>query len=756
MIRYELIALALAVFSLFPHQSISETLRDYETRVSQSGQVLTALAEVEEAEFQLLNTETSSGIKLFGGAAYTMNTEPVSAGASDTIYYNNVNGRLGGRLPILGSHSREQMAIERSRIRLQDRRQSEESIYRENLAALRKGWILLWIEQRRQILLSAYLIGEPEVESVLRHRLEERFLLPGDYQEYLATYDRVRRDRSSSKLLIERARNLVWQASGSKIPEGSLMPPTLPRLLLNNETMLALVEEHHPEITALRERSATLQHVQEHAPLSVVDGNLAVAYAPAQDLPGTNYDSVSIMLNLEIPLNVAEASRSADRAARASSRAADLSAINRRDQLIGELQEALVARETALENCRLALRRLESAAMVVKMARKRLENLPGDEFERYLQLRFAYLNTALDMLNAQSNGLQAHAEILRIAAIPQLADSDTREGVEQLPGSQAAEKLLAPHNFDLQLPDMRIIRVTGGTAFSNQPLSVSTIAPTQRKKTISPSPAVTSNQPEQQERQNPIENRGVYIWNSSPFLNSKSRTDQLMAIQEAGFGRILISLNSQQISAAATNDEELRSLIFAAHLRNIRVELLLGEPSWLLPDHRQDLLRTITTLSDLPFDGLHLDIEQDQLPDAEQRRKEYSENLLDTLIATQSFSPWPIGISLHPRYLDPAGDFSWFGRRLSALDLHEITLMLYTTNMRNALRRIETIADGFPELNFSIAQSIEEILPPEESHFQKGRTHFLNYLAKLDKNIDNRNVRGLLIQSWQEYQKTSP
>lgn len=102
----------------------------------------------------------------------------------------------------------------------------------------------------------------------------------------------------------------------------------------------------------------------------------------------------------------------------------------------------------------------------------------------------------------------------------------------------------------------------------------------------------------------------AYVWNSDqliaqPGLWSKKQTSAV--------NRFLLSLNAQQISRIASNPDGLNKFLQDARQNGKKVELLLGDPDWILPEHRGDLLQIVSKLVKASFDGLHLDIEPDQL-----------------------------------------------------------------------------------------------------------------------------------------------
>ena len=83
------------------------------------------------------------------------------------------------------------------------------------------------------------------------------------------------------------------------------------------------------------------------------------------------------------------------------------------------------------------------------------------------------------------------------------------------------------------------------------------------------------------------------------------------------------------------------------------MDLLLGEPLWILPKFRQELLGLIEEFADLPFKGIHLDLEPNQLAGEQYREIYLLRQLIRTLQAAKRVSQVPIGLSIHYRYLQP-------------------------------------------------------------------------------------------------------
>jgi len=147
------------------------------------------------------------------------------------------------------------------------------------------------------------------------------------------------------------------------------------------------------------------------------------------------------------------------------------------------------------------------------------------------------------------------------------------------------------------------------------------------------------------------EDATVYVWDSQLLLD-RSKIDWTFWKQfhPHGINRLLLSLDGQQIKDLAfqENKTDLLNFIARAGEKNIRVELLLGEPLWILPKYRRDLLGIIQELEDIPFTGLHLDLEPNQLDQARDDNKYLLTQLVHTLQSVKSVSPWPVGLSIHP------------------------------------------------------------------------------------------------------------
>ncbi len=222
--------------------------------------------------------------------------------------------------------------------------------------------------------------------------------------------------------------------------------------------------------------------------------------------------------------------------------------------------------------------------------------------------------------------------------------------------------------------------------------------------------------------------------------------------------RLLVSLDGRQIESLArpAEQERWRGFLNQTVGNGIPVELLLGEPLWILPRYRQNLLSILYDLERLPFTGVHLDLEPNQLDPKEYNSDYLLAQLLRTLQAVIEVSPWPVGISLHPRYLDESSTGICLGCALGNLRLAEVSLMMYVADPNRAAQRLEPLLDRYPQLAFTLAQSVEPILSDKESYFTAGRQGFHTQMRHLRESLSGSGLKGINIQSYSDYLSMTP
>ncbi|GGJ83773.1 TolC family protein [Pseudomonas matsuisoli] len=247
--------------------------------------------------------------------------------------------------------------------------------------------------------------------------------------------------------------------------------------------------------------------------------------------------------------------------------------------------------------------------------------------------------------------------------------------------------------------------------------------------------------------------QGTYIWESEALLSSATQDAQLIALQNAGMGVIHVGLNGVQVAAGAVTHNALAGLIRKAHAKNIQVNLLLGDANWMKPQSRPQLMALINRYRDLPFDGLHLDLEVEQLgwPVPDQRLRDWIATLKDAKAA----SPWPLAISSHPR---------WFGEmaergpcvpcEVDKLGLQAVSLMIYTRNPGRSADAAQAAAKRWPNIAFRLAQSVEPDLPADLSWAGLNAARLSEQSRSWQTQLRKSGVAGIDWQSWSYYPST--
>lgn len=251
-------------------------------------------------------------------------------------------------------------------------------------------------------------------------------------------------------------------------------------------------------------------------------------------------------------------------------------------------------------------------------------------------------------------------------------------------------------------------------------------------------------------RSNPTSMRfSVYVWNYDDVV---SQPGFLEKSQSMGINRILLSLNEKQIASVASNPSALNKFLQDARHRGVKIELLLGDPDWILPQERMRLVEIIKRLKPVNFEGLHLDIEPDQLA-GELAGKNKLEEFIETIRQAASISPWPVAISIHPRYLakEPSFDLC-IPCQLKEIGVKEITVMYYSMNLSSIAMTMKSAMQQYPELKFSLAQSLEPELGVENSYAHKPQAFFRNAMQQLHNHLRTLNFNGLVIQSWKDWE----
>lgn len=700
------------------------SLSTLEKRLADPDELLIAAADLEAAAARLAQQRTKQGTKLFAGVGGGLSND--TSLDSDDQRYSTYDLRAGVRYPLLGRANAEQRDVVEAETAVLEKEQRLELARRQSLSLLRRSYVLYWSAQEKLRLTQAFLAGEPGQVKLLAHRQQSGYLLESDRLEFHSAFDLARRNQhnlvaaSQTALLTIQRLVTISSAFNAAPPDGLVLPveaAALPRL----------ARENHPSVVLLAKR---LQGLEQQIPLARhadtnahVDLYTAAGVDDAQKHP--EY-SINLSFSVELPLKgLAQGENHAQQSAQALASKCRRELALERFAVGARVEEALALYRAAEADVAFAVQRLQAAAIRVRENRLRTA-MEGDSLERLQQSRFTYYQACIDAVDAQVRQWNALIELVEYAG--SRGDGDQGEG--------KASTASVTDRIDLGLLRGSDGTETRGTAPARktaaQPSSLSTVFP---------------------------DGTSLYVWKTAQF-QALSQSDPAFVdrLRAAEVRRVLLSLDQQQIDALADPGERARFSSWLNRLRGqgIKAELLLGEPLWILPEHRPKLLAIVSSLATLPFTGLHLDIEPDQLERLHREAPGMLAEWIATLEAARRISPWPLGVSVHPRYVQADQKGADIVLEFERLGISEVVLMVYISNPERVAQVVGPILKRAPQLKFSVAQSVEPELSLEESHYQVGRKAFADRMARLAPLIDAPNLSGLVVQDWNRLQEMQP
>lgn len=255
---------------------------------------------------------------------------------------------------------------------------------------------------------------------------------------------------------------------------------------------------------------------------------------------------------------------------------------------------------------------------------------------------------------------------------------------------------------------------------------------------------------------------GTYAWNADavvadwkggrlwPLFAAKHVDDALLGFDDADIAKYSKPAGIQTMNALFAEGKQ----------HGVRFELLLGDPSWIPPSGVPSLLAILHALRNVPFTGVHLDLEPNQV-----KGKPIATTLAQLVAAMKRYvaaSPWPVTLDANWIYVNKGnkttGGYCLPCGLAQQSHLRNIALMTYIADPKTVLAVDGPILDGFPDFAFSISQSVEPpaVLPPHDSYWGDGFKVFLADMQRLDGLLRaKKNYAGITIESWQ-YLETMP
>lgn len=687
-------------------------LADFYSRRDQAASVLKVQADLEAQRSNLLAHEAQKGWELFGGVSGGYQKSPFAR--EPFGHFFDPLARIGLRYPLLGSAERQRRAIEDAAtqvkiegIRLDWSRWLAALFLEENYAAY-------WSAQKMLVLTDAYIrLRHEGIERLLLKRQEAGLLFMSDYFEFLSAFDQAQRTQIEFSNNKNQALMRLTHLTDSVVAPFEAVKPPLGEIAT---TIVSDIEQ--PDLRILQAQIDHLQTIKETENWQGIDsdfsmtafGGPAIPY-PSPDAPQLGYGG-SVGVNFRMPLGIISYRKNEQ--SRLNSQLTSLRADRtRRDQeLQHEFQSLLSSYQQLTQQIKFQHTRLEAARELMRERYLRLQIMDGDVVEKYFQAINTYYRIAIENVTAESEHWKLHIRLRQFIVLP-----------------EAKGKGAHPETNVLTLvePLQQVKQFLAGGGKPTNALVKQTRHPMLHTVQFVP------------------DSFAAYVWNfnhtmTEPGFWTRKPADEV--------NRFLISMNARQIAEAVADPASLMKFLRDGRRHGKRIELLLGDPDWILPKYRKNLLQIISSLSAIDFDGLHLDIEPEQLV-SQLTDVDRLKQFIETVRQVTAISPWPVGVSIHPRYLARKSSYGLcVPCKFAEVGVKEVAVMYYTMNIAKIVTTMKSAMQQHPNLIFSLAQSLEPELGPENSYAHKSQRYFNDAMQQLQNQLEAPNFGGLIIQSW--------
>ncbi|QEY60194.1 TolC family protein [Pseudomonas sp. C27(2019)] len=661
---------------------------------------------------ELRQRQDNTSWMLFGGADTGRYRDLEESGLQK---YEGFGGQLGLRYPLLGAMQARRAAVIDTQIALDQAEHSTELILAEQQQELRQTYIDWWQQGALTDWCNTYQpVASSEQKAVANRtqvqqlRLSEKLWVEQHWRRLTRVCTNLAQQDAHFRGQLAYLQGEIISAAAKPIAE------KLPTRLAPIGSWLHILEKH-PALKTHRAEQYRLEPLAQSRWTDRIDADFSISqrYDNRDGMSGSGGGTVAA-ITFEVPIGSLSGG---NRGNSAESRyiAARYRTEDTRHNLMKVLEQTLMQYQQRLDYLKERSIELKRTQQLVLEQKGRL-NI--DTEVGFLNLRLAQLEQAeveQELINAW------HATWSVLAQLQVLTD-----------GEPLTRSTDAMHWSSLQEYQNRID--------AEQSLS-----------------AVSTEIPGSSESAKSVQSwsTAAYIWDTSVLLDREQRAEQVESLARAGFNHVYLGFNAAQVSNIESLNLEITQLIHKLKQSGFTVDLLLGDPQWLLKEQRSDLLQLIDTFSALPFDNLHLDLEVEQLgwPVPESRLHDW----LQTLEAASQRSPWPVTLVSHHRWFAAQQRFAnvCVPCALPGLNIESVTLMLYSTAEQSVITRTAKMLDAWPELQLYLAQSVETDLPKENSWSGSSPAELTKLTIRLRDHLKPRGLAGVAWQDWAQYPRSA-
>ena len=647
--------------------------------------------------------------ELFGGAGIGNIEEAVTENRSRN--HTDVIARLGVRYPFMGDDDKTKRALHIaegnvlvSEIRL--KQSMEVARYQ-----IEQAYSHYWAAQTKVTLSNAYGQLSEQIKNILSLRRDAGLLLESDRQEFLSGFERVNYINVQQQSKADQALRKLRRLTNRDLPAFDAAKPTFYAPPLNTPDSI-FINNSHPELQVINIELETQRKQLQASKRDRVYADFIVRTDLVQEISGQTGYGVYAGVSFHMPLFYNSYKNADDDYVEASIQKSEFEYQQRNGLLIEQarLTESLYRDYTT----RLQLNKTQLTALrkIVEERSQRVERLDGDVLSALVIGVYRYYIQSIELIDVQMKLWETQTKLRKF---PQWLALLNQQQAIDIPDYSALSDVIFKSQYSIQ-------NATNSVQKPIQP---------QTKKSV----------------------KGVYLWRSHDIVN-QTDSNFWRQLRSKQIGLVLLSLDASQIKQATEDPSIIRSFLSSAKKNNISVDLLLGDPSWALPEHREGLFEIISTLNNLPFDGLNLDIEPDSLTD--NVTDSLIKDWLETIRGATALSPWPVSITTHFRYLDPPQDSTCIPCELTAIGIKDISAMVFVSNPTRVTEIVDPILNNYPALRISVAQSFERHLSKEESYASFSPKESTKRMKEIQTHLSKHdNFGGIVIQSWSNFRNAN-